>query len=670
MEDKLVINVAFFSFFVFVYKLNSTVKQTFFNLFFHSPQSPKVCCKDLWYLEVDKPGLAARSALLRASTDSLELCWASTPASQYYHLEVDPKPSPIQPLIQPLNDTSIISTATTTPTIAVATETTTTTSPVKIINRVPIVSVPAPVIIQRPIIVTTTTNTVITPTIHPIQNSTVPSLTLNNTNKLKSPAGQFSGNLRVVTPNTVNSQPIRVLSSGQTVRLTNQTGTILRQENHTLQPVQNQSKTVTLGGNKIILQKPLITLVKTSQGMQLQNLPKVLQKQPVPAGKSSIVTGNVVKLMSPSSVAGNKILMKNSNLVQVGKMGGNVGGKPTFVISNKTGQRTGNQQIIVVTTGSGLRQVQTGSIVTTANNFASFVTSSQVNTMTSAGSTGNAVKMIRGVQGGKPITFTVGLPGNKTGMQQIIHVPQKAMTIDGKSVTVQLAPGSGGQKTVTIVSSSNQIIQNKGGEQSAPQKVFMMQKQRKPDVIDQLDGGNDDLMMDDGQKNESLTIVDVVSPSLPEETAVSLIDEQNDVQIDDQVVDDDFGINEILNVDMETTGAYPIMTTREIVQNDCQTTSTMILADIMDDNIDEDDDNQHRDDILKNDGFIHFDHQFENSIRDDLDAMGQEPKISDDDGDDSSNSTAPSEAEAEAASILTTIKQGEILHATKGDTVE
>lgn len=588
--------------------------------------------------------------MLRASTDSLELCWASTPASQYYHLEVDPKPSPILPVIQPLNDTSIISSATTTPiAIPVTTETTTTTtSPVKIINRVqPIVSVPAPVIIQRPIIVTTATNTVITPTIQPIQNSTVPSLTLNNTNKLKNPTGQFSGNLRVVTgagPNTVNSQPIRVLSSGQTVRLTNQTGTILRQENHTLQPVQNQSKTLTLGGNKIILQKPLITLVKTSQGMQLQNLPKVLQKQPVQAGKTSIVTGNVVKLMSPSSVAGSKILMKNSNLVQVGKMGGNVGGKPTFVISNKSGQRAGNQQIIVVTTGSGLRQVQTGSIVTTANNFSSFVTTSQVNTITSTGSTANAVKMIRGVQAGKPITFTVGLQGNKSGMQQIIHVPQKAMTIDGKSVTVQLAPGSGGQKTVTIVSSSNQIVQNKTGEQSGgQQKVFMMQKQqqlRKPDVIDQLDGGNDDLMMqNEEQKNDGLTVVDVNSPSLPEETAgTNLIDEPNDVQIDDHVVHDDFGINEILNVDMETTGTYPIMTTREIVQNDCQTTSTMILADIMDDNIDEDDDDEqihpHRDDILKNDGFIHFDHQFENSIRDDLDAMGQEPKISDDDGDD------------------------------------
>lgn len=357
--------------------------------------------------------------------------------------------------------------------------------------------------------------------------------------------------------------------------------------------------------------------------MQLQNLPKVLQQQK-PIGKTSIVTGNVVKLMSPGSVAGNKILMKNSNLVQVGK---NIVGKPTFVLSNKTGlqrqQQQQQQQIIVVTTGSNLRQVQTGQIVTTANNFQTFVSTTQTPT------TQNTVKMIRGVQAGKPITFTVGLPSNKTGMQQLIHVPQKAMTIDGKSVTVQLAPGSGGQKTVTIVSTSQQQQQqqkNLHGEQSVggSQKLFMLQKPlRKPDIIDQMDGGNDDLMMQIDEEQKIIENLNQTSPSLPEETAVS---NNHHLTIDQQIdeeIDDDFGINEILNVDVTT---------------DCQQTSTITLSDIMDNNIDDDDDNDdlnhHRDDLLKNDGFIHFDHQFENSIRDDLDGMENEPKIIDDYGDD------------------------------------
>lgn len=59
---------------------------------------------------------------------------------------------------------------------------------------------------------------------------------------------------------------------------------------------------------------------------------------------------------------------------------------------------------------------------------------------------------------GKPITFTLpvgGLQGAKTaGGQQIISMPQKGLTIGGKAVTVQLAPGTGGQKTVTILSSA------------------------------------------------------------------------------------------------------------------------------------------------------------------------------------------------------------------------
>lgn len=195
--------------------------------------------------------------------------------------------------------------------------------------------------------------------------------------------------------------------------------------------------------------------------------------QIVTGGKTALIGTNVVKLVSPSAVSGNKILMKNSNLVQVGKVGATAG-KPSFVITNKQGQtiRT-NQQLIFVTTASGLRTVQAGSIVTSsANNFVSLVSSPHVNTITSAVASGansiqtasqGTVKMIRGVgQQGKPITFTLpvsNLQGNKTGSPQIISMPQKCLTIGGKAVTVQLAPGN--QKTVTIVSSAGGGLQKR-----------------------------------------------------------------------------------------------------------------------------------------------------------------------------------------------------------------
>lgn len=101
--------------------------------------------------------------------------------------------------------------------------------------------------------------------------------------------------------------------------------------------------------------------------------------------------------------------------------------------------------------------------------------------------TPGTVKMIRGVgQQGKPITFTlpVGMQGNKTGSPQLISMPQKGLTIGGKAVTVQLAPGN--QKTVTIVSSASGGIQktiNAADLQAGGHKIVMMPSKRVANVI-------------------------------------------------------------------------------------------------------------------------------------------------------------------------------------------
>lgn len=78
--------------------------------------STQVCCKDLWYLEVERPAAASRVQLVRASTHSLELCWPSVPSAAYYILEVQkipqppptvtpapptPTPAPVPPAIAP-----------------------------------------------------------------------------------------------------------------------------------------------------------------------------------------------------------------------------------------------------------------------------------------------------------------------------------------------------------------------------------------------------------------------------------------------------------------------------------------------------------------------------------------------------------------------------------------
>uniref|UniRef100_A0A182NND4 Fibronectin type-III domain-containing protein n=1 Tax=Anopheles dirus TaxID=7168 RepID=A0A182NND4_9DIPT len=396
---------------------------------------------------------------------------------------------------------------------------------------------------------------------------------------------------------TGTGTPIRVLSStGQQLRIGTAGTATMQQAGQTavlrtagagivsgaqLQTVQQRivnaasgttATTATIGGKQIILQKPvtivsgtaggagstgtasisnattnqggqILTLVKTSQGMTMQTVPKmsvvqktaggtvagtihqsqqqiitsnlltgaggtVVAQQATVAGaaggpKTTVIGGNVVKLMSAGSgtIGGKQILMKNSNIVQVGKVGTNATGKPTLVLTNKAGQTIrGNQQVIVVTTPQGIRTVS-GTVTSSANNFVTLSTSQVINTITttratniggatvlqatsvptagggtastlnagagsivaasvaSGGTTttigGQAIKL-RTVQGGKPITFTMPVGGLQAGGQkitgtQIINMPQKL--VSGKSVTVQLTPTVGGQKTVTIVPS-------------------------------------------------------------------------------------------------------------------------------------------------------------------------------------------------------------------------
>ncbi|EDO49657.1 predicted protein, partial [Nematostella vectensis] len=58
----------------------------------------QVCCKDLWFLETEKPPAPSRVQLVRASTTTLEVCWGSVSTADAYILqlqkyELPPAPS-------------------------------------------------------------------------------------------------------------------------------------------------------------------------------------------------------------------------------------------------------------------------------------------------------------------------------------------------------------------------------------------------------------------------------------------------------------------------------------------------------------------------------------------------------------------------------------------------
>lgn len=48
----------------------------------------QVCCKDLWYLEVQHPNQPNKVQLVRAQTGELELCWSTTPTAQAFRLQI------------------------------------------------------------------------------------------------------------------------------------------------------------------------------------------------------------------------------------------------------------------------------------------------------------------------------------------------------------------------------------------------------------------------------------------------------------------------------------------------------------------------------------------------------------------------------------------------------
>lgn len=62
----------------------------------------QVCCKDLWYLETEKPPAPSRVQLVRASTTTLEVCWGSVPTADAYLLQLQKYELPPTPPVTPV----------------------------------------------------------------------------------------------------------------------------------------------------------------------------------------------------------------------------------------------------------------------------------------------------------------------------------------------------------------------------------------------------------------------------------------------------------------------------------------------------------------------------------------------------------------------------------------
>ncbi|CAG9855246.1 unnamed protein product [Phyllotreta striolata] len=356
----------------------------------------QVCCKDLWYLEVDKPPAPSRVSLVKAGTQSLEVNWTGSPSVQTYILQIQKYDLP--------------------PPVA------TTSKPVPVVQpaTASLVTSPTPKIGQ-PVLSISPSTPVVAP---------------------KTPTPQ------VVTPKVVTP-----VSKGQTPVKLSTTGTIIRQASPQQITSSGKQLIVKPGGNVIQksgnVQQQVVTLVKTSTGMTLATLPKggnIVQ------GKTNVLPqqpkNTIVKIV-PSNPS-NKVLttLKTipSNMIQMNK----ATGKLVFS-KGATGQlpSIGNQQVLVVSSNAGLKNIQTltnaqavnlGNVKTTSINAQPVVTASSLTNL-------QGVKLA-----GKPIT--ISMPMQVVGSPKTVTLSKntKQVMIGGKQVTVQMA-GSG-NKTLTLVQPS------------------------------------------------------------------------------------------------------------------------------------------------------------------------------------------------------------------------
>ncbi|XP_040580206.1 host cell factor 1 isoform X2 [Lepeophtheirus salmonis] len=518
----------------------------------------QVCCKDLWYLETETPPSPGRVQLVRASTNSLEVCWGSLPSADAYLLQ-------IQKYDMPPTTTTASSTATaaaSTPSAGIISTTAAPqlpTHPVLPTQPAPISpSMISPIKTQAPTIIRMASTPGLPTTPLPAGTpGTIVRPAGGNIVRVRTPVGASPGQIKVVSsqgqlikqattvsnagaPQTITAgaQAIKVLQqpggqlitqqtglkvnpgqqtaiiSGQTVRLASPAGGTLLKTGTTL---------TSPGGKQIILQKQgvggtqpqIVTLVKTSQGMQVATMPKasivqgksgtqqIIQTQ---AGKGIPQGATIVKLVNTQGGAGQtaKIVtnMKTlgTNVMTVAKPGGVPvsGGKQTIVINKPGGIGTlkgpHGQQIIVVTTSGGIKNLpaitttQAGGFIPQVSGSSGqgpvkmiVVSSGQLSQTTSKPITiavsghGGAMGKTVTLAGKHGTVTTAGSQILSTSSGQILAVPaqgmiqssgistQQSVSLAGKPVTVQM---SSGQKTLTLVqapgSGAQQILSGAG----------------------------------------------------------------------------------------------------------------------------------------------------------------------------------------------------------------
>jgi len=548
----------------------------------------QVCCKDLWYLETERPAAPGRVQLVRASTHSLEVCWGSVPTADAYLLQVQKYDMPANAPTQPTATASPVpigaSAASPQAPLVPAVPASAAVAPPALPS--PVKAAPQPTIIRMSSPAGAAPQLSLPAGVRPGANivrvrapggqggstATLPSGQQikvvgagGQTHIIKSQAGGMSGiaalaaaaaqqgkmvttmaggGQQVVSmaslPGSVQQgaiklvqggqqQGVKVVQSGasggqtaviggQTVRLASPGGTLLKPGTAITGP----------GGKQIILQKQgpgggqpqIVTLVKTSQGMQVATMPKGAQGQVMSTaqgqrivqtagpGQKGIPQGaTIVKLVNAQGQPVGQIAKPAGGVAgavktfapgvagspRPGVQVAGVGGKQTIVINKPAGgqvtaggqqiiRTAGGQQIIVMTTAGGMRSVQSLPTQSAAGGQFGGVGGQGVKMIVvSSGQLGGAggaskpvMMSLAGQQGVKTVSVRGGAGGQLLALpaQGLVQGVQGAQTmmIGGKPVQVlSSAAGGVGGKAVQLVTSGGgggggQLMMGSGGQ--------------------------------------------------------------------------------------------------------------------------------------------------------------------------------------------------------------
>lgn len=472
----------------------------------------QVCCKDLWYLEVDKPQKCAKNQLVRASTNALEIVWNSVPTADAYILQIQKYDQPADtaaPTPPTMIDYSLLPFLT--PELAkkntdgddsqivpANSKSGSPSKPNQLIQLLPQGSTVnssslikdqqfTPVTAQATgnMKIKTVQSTNVTPSL-PQNLKTVSPATPKTTAFVNSPsvdmlssdaamhtlAAAASATQKIKTPVVGSKQPEH---SKPVIKTTSAPFKIVQTQRsikNVMSPVnttvpQQQAVRITgpalqtsvagtvlktgsnVFGKQVIFQKPggsqpnFVTLVKTSQGNLIQGIPGKMIATSTP---NKNMQQSVLKFINPPMNQQNSP-MKNQTMKTVPLKTVNArlpvaSNKPTIVIQKGNTNRSASPQIIIVTTGSNLRSIQTFS-------------ASQAN-MTNRTSVANSpVQMVMVSSGGntstgsKPITITMA---GGAGNRKMVTLGKSNLTIGGKPVTLQMVSS---QNNMAILASNS-----------------------------------------------------------------------------------------------------------------------------------------------------------------------------------------------------------------------